>query len=41
VWNYGVTSIWTWRYRREDRSAKRRMAASEASVQARSVKSGV
>ena len=41
VWNYGVTSIWTWRYRREDKSAKRRMAASEASVTARSVNSGV
>jgi dolichol-phosphate mannosyltransferase len=42
VWNYGVTSIWTWRYRREGSGAKRHMASrDEASVPARSVKSGV
>ncbi len=40
VWNYGVTSVLTWRYQREE-SATRRMAAGKTSAPARSVKSGV
>jgi dolichol-phosphate mannosyltransferase len=37
VWNYGVTSILTWRYRREGNEAKRAMARDETMVSARSV----
>jgi dolichol-phosphate mannosyltransferase len=29
VWNYGVTSIWTWRYRRERGDVRRRVSAAE------------